>query len=177
MKIIRRGWCGVVCAVMLAGFGTQAAAPARAADAQPTLVIQTLVIQTLAGKTFDLAHERGKWVIVNFWATWCSPCIAEMPAISKFVVTHKNVVAIGLAWDRSPREDIVRFAKKHPVAYPLAVVDMDHPPAGIEPPEVLPTTYLIAPDGHVAERFIAPVDEKMLARAIAAKPAAAFARP
>lgn len=172
MKIVRDGWCGMACAVLLAGFGAQAAAPARAADAQPTLVIQTL-----AGKTFDLAHERGKWVIVNFLATWCSPCIAEMPAISKFVATHKNVVAIGLAWDRSPREDIVKFAQKHPVAYPLAVVDMDHPPVGIEPPEVLPTTYLIAPDGHVAERYIAPVDEKMLARAIAGKPVAAPVRP
>lgn len=172
MKIVHRGWCGMACALLLAGFGVQAAAPARAADPQPALVIQTL-----AGKPFDLVHERGKWVIVNFWATWCSPCIAEMPAISKFVANHKDVVAIGLAWDRSPREDIVNFAKKHPVAYPLAVVDMDHPPAGIEPPEVLPTTYLIAPDGHVAERFIAPVDEKMLARAIAAKPAAASARP
>ncbi|MBS0381839.1 MAG: TlpA family protein disulfide reductase [Proteobacteria bacterium] len=150
----------------LAG-GAWAAAPVNADGARPALVIQTL-----DGKTFDLAQQRGKWVIVNFWATWCSPCIAEMPAISKFVTTHKDVVAIGLAWDRSPRADIVKFAQKHPVAYPLATVDMDHPPIGIEAPEVLPTTYLIAPDGQLADRFIAPVDEKLLARAIAAKPGA-----
>ncbi len=154
---------GLVCAGLLAlALSVHATPPVNPAEAP------ALVIQTLAGKTFDLAQQRGKWVIVNFWATWCSPCIAEMPAISRFVASHKDVVAIGLAWDRSPRKDIIEFAKKHPVSYPLALVDMDHPPAGLEPPQVLPTTWLIAPDGRVAERFIAPVDEKSLERAIAA---------
>lgn len=147
--------------LLLFALSVHAAQPANVADTP------ALAIQTLNGKTFDLARERGKWVIVNFWATWCSPCIAEMPAISRFVASHKDVAAIGLAWDRSPREEILKFAQKHPVSYPLALMDMDHPPAHLEPPQVLPTTYLIAPDGRVAKRFIAPVDEQSLARAIA----------
>ncbi|MGH8214685.1 MAG: TlpA family protein disulfide reductase [Rhodanobacteraceae bacterium] len=138
--------------------------------AQPTAATHpALVVTTLDGKTFDLAAERGKWVIVNFWATWCSPCIAEMPAISKYVTTHKNVTAIGLAWDRSPRADIVKFAKGHPVDYPLAVVDPDHPPQGFPAPAALPATYLIAPDGTIAKHFLGPIDAKSLDAAIAAK--------
>ena len=127
-----------------------------------------LVVTTLDGKTFDLAAQRGKWVIVNFWATWCSPCIAEMPAISKFVATHKHVAAIGLAWDDSSYADIVKFAKKHPVDYPLAQVDTNHPLPGFPAPAGLPVTWLIAPDGHVARHFVGPVDAKMLDAAIAA---------
>src|SRR5699024_7957583 len=90
-------------------------AMAGSAAARPTLEVHTL-----AGQTFDLAAQRGKWVIVNFWATWCSPCIAEMPVISKYVKSHKDVIAIGLAWDTSPRAAIVKFAQQHPVDYPLA---------------------------------------------------------
>lgn len=153
---------------MLALLLVQACLPAPG-GAQPAPATQPqLVIQTLDGKTFDLAAERGHWVIVNFWATWCSPCIAEMPAISKYVAAHRNVSAIGLAWERTPRADIVKFAKRHPVVYPLAQVDMDHPPADFAAPVGLPTTYLISPDGRVAKHFIGSVDAKSLDAAIAA---------
>ena len=137
--------------------------------AQPAPAAQPqLVIQTLDGKAFDLAAERGRWVIVNFWATWCSPCIAEMPTISKYVAAHRNVTAIGLAWESTSRADIVKFAKRHPVVYPLAQVDMDRPPADFAAPLGLPTTYLIAPDGRVVKHFIGPVNAKSLDAAIAA---------
>lgn len=149
--------------ILLLAFGC---APAIG-HGQPPPGAPALSIRTLDGKPFDLAAMRGRWVIVNFWATWCSPCIAEMPAISKYVSAHRNVTAIGLAYDRSPRADVLAFAKKHPVAYPLAQLDMDDLPRGIEMPPALPTTYLIAPDGSLAKRFIGPIDAKLLDAAIA----------
>jgi thiol-disulfide isomerase/thioredoxin len=137
-------------------------APAQAAmPAKPTLKVSTL-----DGKTFDLAAERGKWVIVNYWATWCVPCIKEMPDISAFVAAHRNVAAIGLAYDDSETADIVAFVAKHPVSYPMAHVPMDQPPKDFDQPVGMPTTYLIAPDGTVAKRFVGPITQGSLAEAI-----------
>lgn len=127
-----------------------------------------LKIATLDGKTFDLAAQKGKWVIVNFWATWCSPCIKEMPDISAFVAAHKDVAAIGLAWEDTEKAEVEAFAKAHPTSYPLAQVDLDHPPADFDTPRGLPTTYIIAPDGHVAKTFTGPLTGDDLAKAIAA---------
>jgi thiol-disulfide isomerase/thioredoxin len=117
----------------------------------------TLSIATLDGKTFDLAAHRGHWVIVNFWATWCSPCIKEMPDISAFVAAHKDVAAIGIAWEDTERAEIDAFVKAHPVSYPLAQGDVYKPLGDFEEPRGLPVTYVIAPDGTVRKKFTGPI--------------------
>ena len=146
-----------ISAVMLAF-----AVPAWSAmPAQPTLQVTTL-----QGKTFDLAAQRGKWVIVNFWATWCVPCIKEMPDISRFVAAHPNVRAIGLAYEDSDPADIKAFLAKRPVVYPIAQVTLDKPLKDFDEPRGLPTTYLISPDGKVARHIVGPVTEVSLAALI-----------
>ena len=137
-----------------------------------TSATPALKIETIDGKAFDLASHRGHWVVVNFWATWCAPCIAEMPELSAFIKAHKDVDGIGLAFEDTERQEIVDFLKNNPVEYPIAQVDVDNPPADFEVPRGLPTTYLIAPDGSVAKQFLGPIKDKDLATAIAAaKPA------
>lgn len=122
----------------------------------------SIQITTLDGKPWSLAAERGHWVIVNFWATWCSPCIAEMPALSRYVATHGNVRAIGLAYEDSEPADIKAFLAKHPVVYPVAQVTLDKPLKDFDELLNLPTTYLIAPNGTVAAHFLGPVDAARL---------------
>jgi thiol-disulfide isomerase/thioredoxin len=126
-----------------------------------------LSIATLDGKTFDLAAQRGHWVIVNFWATWCSPCIKEMPDISAFVAAHKDVAAIGIAWEDTERDEIDAFVKKHPVVYALAQGDVYNPLKDFDVPRNLPITYVIAPDGSVAKKFTGPITATDLEKAIA----------
>ena len=153
---------------MLGALIAMLAIPSHAA----TSATPALKIETIDGKTFDLASHRGHWVVVNFWATWCAPCIAEMPELSAFIKARKDVDGIGLAFEDTERQEIVDFLKQNPVEYPIAQVDVDNPPADFEVPRGLPTTYLIAPDGSVAKQFLGPIKDKDLETAItAAKPA------
>ena len=154
--------------VLIASLAACLATPATAETArQPALKVLTL-----EGKSYDLASERGKWVVVNFWATWCAPCIAEMPELSRFIEARADVAGIGLAYEDTDKQEIVEFLKKRPVAYPIAQIDPNAPPQDFDPPRGLPTTYLIAPDGTIARHFLGPIRDKDLEQAISAVKAA-----
>jgi thiol-disulfide isomerase/thioredoxin len=153
-------------------------APQAAAPATPAPVVSqtagrpTLQVKTLDGKTFDLAAHRGHWVVVNFWATWCGPCLKEMPELSALDAMREQVDVIGLAYEDTTPEEMRAFLDKHPVVYPIAIVGTYAPPKDFETPRGLPTTWLIAPDGSVAKHFLGPVSAKDIDAVVPAMPKA-----
>ena len=160
---------------------TSAAAPAQVSteaasgEAAPKPDYPKLVVKTFDGQDFDLAAHRGKWVVVNFWATWCNPCLKEIPDLDAMDKAREDVTVIGLAYEEIERADMEAFLKKHPMSYPIALIDVYSPPADFDTPRGLPMTYLIAPDGKVASRHLGPVTSGQLASEIEA--AAAKAPP
>jgi thiol-disulfide isomerase/thioredoxin len=144
----------------------------RGADAT-TLDSPTLVVDTWDDGCFDLAAHRGQWVVVTFWATWCNPCLKEIPDLAAFDAARDDVDVVGLAFEEIERADMEAFLKDHPIPYPFAVVDVFHPPADFAVPKGLPNTYLIAPDGRVAKAFYGPTTSAELDKLIhdAAAPA------
>ena len=145
---------------------TRAPAPEPAAEAEAER--PRLQIATLDGTAYDLAAHRGKWVVVNFWATWCAPCLKEMPELSALDAMHEHIEVIGLAYEDIEVEAMRDFLDAHPVMYPIAIVDTYAPPADFETPRGLPMTYLIAPDGMVAKQVVGPVTAREIEDAIAA---------
>ncbi|ROU07151.1 TlpA family protein disulfide reductase [Lysobacter enzymogenes] len=150
-----------------AGTAPGEASPVEAAPSAAVGDTPELRIVTLDGKTYDLAEHRGKWVVVNFWATWCAPCIKEMPELSALDAMREHIEVIGLAYEEIDKADMQAFLKQHPVSYPIAVLDVTDPPKSFDTPKGLPMTYLIGPDGKVVEKFLGPVDAKKLEDAIA----------
>jgi peroxiredoxin len=123
----------------------------------------------LSGQGFDLTALRGHVVIVNFWATWCPPCRAEMPALDAFYRRYHadGVDMIGISADRPrDRSDVVKVMLSF--AYPAAMLG-DARPNGFGSPEALPETFVIDQTGVVRAKFRADqlaVTEQSLAAAV-----------
>ena len=117
-----------------------------------------LVTQELSGETFDLANLRGKVVIVNFWATWCPPCRAEMPALNAFYQRYhaQGIEMIGISADRSRDESEVRKVMQS-YSYPAAMLS-DFKRNGFGSPTELPVTYVIDADGVVRVKLTPSVN-------------------
>jgi len=116
-----------------------------------------LKLATVDGGTFDAVAHRGSWLVVNFWATWCHPCLAEMPELSQLDQRRADLSVLGLAYDDISPDQLKAFLAVHPVRYPIAQVDMFDPPQAFEAPAGLPTTYLLDRQGRIARRFVGPV--------------------
>ncbi len=122
-----------------------------------------LVLQQLDGQPFDLAAERGKVVIVNFWATWCPPCRAEMPMINDFYRRYhsQGLELIGVSADRPhDRSEVAKVMQS--LSYPAAILD-DAKTNDFGSPDQLPVTYVIDRGGIV--RAIFTPDDKALSAA------------
>ena len=142
--------------------------PEPDAAAQPAPTNSPGVIETTAGEPrlsaptvdggqFDLAAHRGRWVVVNFWATWCGPCLKEMPELAALHTMREQIEVVGLAYEDITVEDMRAFLLERPVSYPIVILDPMSPPQDFATPRGLPTTYLLAPDGKVARHFLGPV--------------------
>lgn len=130
----------------LAVFGLALLALSRPVAAEPA---PALTVPTLAGPSFDLAALRGHVVIVNFWATWCVPCRAEMPMLDAFYKKHKDqgLVMLGLSIDTPKALDSVKKIAGT-VSYPIAVA-RDAQANGFPAANALPITYVIDAQGQV----------------------------
>jgi peroxiredoxin len=118
-------------------------------------------LKTLDGKTLKLSDLRGKAVVLNFWATWCSPCKAEMPWFVDFQKQYASdgLQIVGVAMDDSATDEIASFAKKMGVNYPVvlgkeAIADQY---GGVE---FLPTTFYIDRSGNIQNRVFGIVDRQ-----------------
>jgi thiol-disulfide isomerase/thioredoxin len=151
------------------------ALPSEGGEMAPDTVkeMPSLEVETFAGPHWSLADRRGKWVVVNFWATWCTPCLKEIPELDAFDKAREDVEVIGLAYEEIERPDMEAFLKEHAFSYPIALVDVYKGLPDFPIPKGLPMTYVIAPDGKVAKQFLGPVGMPDLERLVAAPSKAA----
>jgi len=143
--------CSKSLPLLIMGFFTLISVSAAWADAVVGQPAPALAAPTLAGQTFDLSTLKGKVVVVNFWATWCTPCRDEMPALEAVWRQYhsKGLEVLAVSANR-PREHAEVDQVMHYFTFPAALLGATTKnDFGI--PTTIPVTYIIGKDGAIAD--------------------------
>jgi thiol-disulfide isomerase/thioredoxin len=130
------------------------------------LQAQAFDLKDAAGQAQRLAELKGKWVVVNFWATWCAPCVKEIPDIAAFAREQGDKVRVlGIALDWDDEKQVKAFAKKVGLTYPL-VLGNEASEKAFGKLQGLPTTIVYDPAGKIAYRKTGTVTKELLERIV-----------
>ena len=113
---------------------------------------KNFVLKDMMGKTHVLSQYKGKWVIVNYWATWCPPCLEEVPDLVALYDSRKNkdVMVLGVVFDFESASEVSEYVDDMLMSYPIVLGD-DDTIKQIGNAEVLPTTYIYNPQGMLVK--------------------------
>jgi len=138
--------------------------PASATAAAPDIeAFFAAVLPDMAGDEQRMAQWRGRALVINFWATWCPPCVKEMPDLNRLAQQHPGAQFLGIAIDTA--SNVTEFVKKIPVSYPIFVAGL----GGVGLVRALgnaagglPFTVLVRAQGDLGPVILGPVDPDSL---------------
>jgi thiol-disulfide isomerase/thioredoxin len=134
-----------------------------ASNPQP---VPAFAVRDLDGKQLSTSDWLGKVVLINFWATWCPPCVVEIPDLVRLQEQYKDqLVIVGLSQDTGPVEDVRAFVEKMQMNYPVAVVgpEVESKFGGIFG---LPTSFVLDTEGRVVQKHVGLRDPAVYENAI-----------
>jgi peroxiredoxin len=128
---------------------------------QPASKAPNFSLKTADGKTIELKKLQGKVVVVNFWATWCGPCKAEIPGFLEVYQQNKSkgLEIVGISLDQSGWDVVKPFVEKAKITYPVVVGDAKLADAygGIN---AIPTTFVVDKKGNIVKQHVGYLDKK-----------------
>ena len=112
----------------------------------------------------DLTNLRGQWVVVNYWASWCKPCIEEIPQLNRLDSAYSNLTVVGVNYDGASGDELHTQAQRLGVGFATLAADPSTQ-LGISRPAVLPTTLILDPQGQLQRTLIGPQTVESLSEA------------
>ena len=109
-------------------------------------------VKSLDGQDFKMADAKGKVVFLNFWATWCPPCVAEMPSIQKLHEKLKDEGVVFLCISNEETSKVSRFVREKGFAFPIYT--MQGSPPAVFKSRGIPATFILSPGGKIAFKHV-----------------------
>lgn len=109
------------------------------------------VLKTIDGKNISFSSLKGKWVFINYWASWCQPCLDEIPILNQFYQLHQNDMALfAVNFDFLPIASQLTLIKELNIRYP-ALIKNPGKQLGLEQPRGVPATFVFNPEGRLVD--------------------------
>ena len=121
------------------------------------------MLKDLKGREISLSKYSGKVIFLNFWATWCGPCKAEIPDFIEMYNEYKDkgMEIIGISVDKISPKLVLKFVEKYKINYPI-IMGTDKIQKDYEPGPYVPTTIIVDQEGKIRHRHIGYMDKKTL---------------
>ncbi|PAU87831.1 hypothetical protein CK507_09790 [Pseudomonas sp. WN033] len=110
------------------------------------------------GNAFSRADMDGRWLVVNYWAEWCAPCLEELPELNALAEAYPRVMVLGIHFDRAEGEALRELSEHMGIEFPVMGHDFAEA-YGLPLPQVLPTTYILNGRGQIVHSLQGPQDE------------------
>lgn len=152
MKVLK--WAIAVCALCVSSV---------AMASQP---VADFAFKDIYGKQHRFSDYKGKWVIVNYWATYCGPCVHELPELKKIAHQYRGkAVVLGMDAGETPHRQMRQFMRQKGINYTVAPTQ-DSTMFSLGLIYGVPTTYIVSPQGHIVDVHMGAITANQLARYI-----------
>ncbi len=119
----------------------------------------------LNGEQKNLSDYRGDWLVVNFWAEWCPPCLEEIPELNLLAQENDNIKVLGVSFDKLSNDELSALTEKLDIQYPVVATE-PMPYLPMERPLSLPASYIVTPKGEIMGPLMGKVDRHKIVEII-----------